>query len=334
MFRQKNKMGKTYIYITILFSAAFIYLAGCTDLFVNPSNNNSSSSSKLAVKIISPAANDTIGYAGNNINYNVTSDIGINFIELYVNGVIHKWNPVNSDGSKPVIPLTLDSTYINSKISYFLIYYDKDGSSARSDTIKNIFITGIPPVTPYNFSFIRINSNVLNLSWKDSTAAGQTGYEIWRKRGFYGGYTLALVAAPGIYNINDEDAADTTVYYYKIRSLNKYGTSNFSYEINTYGDGATHSIAPPTALKAVAVSPQKIIVTWNDDVIGENYFKIERRYTWANYTTAGTSNKNTNEFIDSANGLTSSTGYYYRVKAISGSDSSWSSEVYVTTPSQ
>ena len=46
---------------------------------------------------------------------------------------------------------------------------------------------------------------MLNLSWKDSTAAGQTGYEIWRKRGFYGGYTLALVAAPGIYNINDED---------------------------------------------------------------------------------------------------------------------------------
>ncbi len=322
------------LFVPVILFAAFLYFNGCTDLFLNPSGSNSSAGSKLSVKIISPVSSDTIAYAGTNISYNLTTDAGINFIELYINGVIHRWNPVNSDGTKPVIPITLDSTYINSRITYFLIYYDKDGLSARSDTIKNVLITGVPPITPYYFSFIRINSDVLNLSWKDSTYTGQTGYEIWRKRGYYGGYELKLVAPPGTYNINDENAEDTTVYYYKIRSLNKFGTSNFSYELNTYGEGAAHSIAPPTDLEAQAVSPQKIILTWNDDVTGENYFKIERRYTWANYTTAGTTNRNTTQFVDSANGLTPSTGYYYRVKAVSGSDSSWSNEVYIVTPSQ
>ncbi len=327
-------MGKKSYYIALLFSTMLVFISGCTDLFLNPSSSSSSSSSKLAVKISSPKSNDTVAYAGTDISYNVSTDMGVYAVELYINGAINKWTPANSDGSKPTIPLTLDSTYINSRISYFLIYYDKDGSSARSDTIKNVLITGVPPVTPYNFSLLRVDNNVLNLSWKDSTAAGQTGYEIWRKRGFYGGYMLKLVAPPGTYNINDDDAADTTVYYYKIRSLNKYGTSNFSYEINTYGDGATHSIAPPTALKAVAAGSTKIVLSWNDDVIGENYFKIERRYTWSNYITAGLANKNANQFVDSANGLTPSTGYYYRVKAISGIDSSWSNEVYVQTPSQ
>ncbi len=326
-------MRKKSTYFALFFTVSVIFLSGCTDMFLNPSNG-SSSSSKLAVKIDKPLANDTVAYVGTDISYEVSSDMGIYAVELYINGTINKWTPANGDGSKPTIPLLLDSTYIGSRISYFLIYYDKDGASARSDTVKNILITGVPPNTPYNFSLLRVDGNVLNLSWKDSTIADQTGYEIWRKRGFYGGYVLKLVAPPGIYNINDDDASDTTVYYYKIRSLNKYGTSDFSYEINTYGDGAVHSIAPPTALKAVAIGPTEIILSWNDDVSGENYFKIERRYTWSNFTTAGISNKNSTQFADSANGLTPSTGYYYRVKAISGRDSSWSNEIYIETPSQ
>jgi len=327
-------MKKKSKYSFILFISVSIYLTGCSDFFLNPSNSSSSSNTKLAITINNPVSDDTIGFKGANINFAVTPDFGINFIELYVNGVIHKWNPPNSDGSMPVIPLTLDSTYIGSRISYYLIYYDKDGSSVRSATINNLLITGIPPLIPYNFYFIRINNSIINVTWSDSSTMEQTGFEIWRKRGYYGNYLLKMVAAPGIYNTNDVDAIDTTVYFYKIRALNKYGTSNFSNEINNYGDGATHSIAPPTALKAYAQSSQEILLSWNDDIVGENYFKIERRYSWSSYVVAGTVSKNSTQFIDSANGLSPSTGYYYRVKAISGNDSSWSNEVYITTLAQ
>lgn len=328
-------MKKQILIRFIIFSAAIIYFTGCTDLFLNPSSS-SSGTNNLKININSPVSNDTINYSSTNISYDITQDVGINFIELYVNGTIYKWNPPNTDGSKPVIPLSFDSTYLNKRISYYLIYYDKDGFSARSDTMNNILISDIkyPPSAPYSFTFLRLSSTAINLSWKDSIIANPPGYEIWRKRGFYGDFVIQLVSGPNTNNINDENAADTTVYYYKIRSINTIGTSSFSSIINTYGDGAAHSIAPPTGLTAVASSSTKVVLTWTDDISVENYFKIERRYPWSSYVGIGIVNRGTTQFVDSANGLTPSTGYYYRIKAYSSSDSSWSNEVYVQTPWQ
>ncbi len=322
-------------FIVISFSLIAVYLTGCTDLFVNPSSGNGPTN-KLQIKIYSPVSNDTIGYVGSNINYDIVQEFGINFVELYVNGKIYRWNPPNSDGTKPVIPLIFDSTYINKRVSYFLIYYDKDGFSVRSDTMNNILITEIrtPPYPPYAFTLFRLSNTSINLSWKDSSIGIQPGFEIWRKRGFYGDFVIQIASAPNTFNINDDDALDTTVYYYKIRSLNKNGSSSFSNIINTYGDGATHSIAPPLSLKAVALASNKIILTWNDDVINENYFKIERRYSWSAYNGVGFAKSGSTQFVDSANGLTPSTEYFYRVKAVSSNDSSWSNEVSVQTPWQ
>jgi hypothetical protein len=199
--------------------------------------------------------------------------------------------------------------------------------------MSNILIADVSkvPYTPYNFTITNVSSTVNNLSWKDSTSSTSPGYEIYRKRGFYGTYYIYLAANPGIYNINDADASDTTVYYYKIRSSNTYGASNFSSVINTYGDGASHSIAPPTALKASSTASNLVSLTWTDDVGSENYFKVERRYSWGSYSTVGYAVKGATQFSDSANGLVTATTYYYRIKAIAGSDSSWSNEVSVTT---
>ncbi len=326
----------TLLSVFIFFAASVFYLTGCTNLGVNPSASNVDYANKIHININSPTSNDTISYTGININYDITQDVGINFIELYVNGTIYKWNPPNSDGFKPTIPLIFDSTYLNKKISYYLIYYDKDGSSAQSNTMENLLVAEIkyPPYIPYAFTTSKLSSSVINLSWKDSSVGNPPGFEIWRKRGFYGQFTIYLVSGPNTNNVNDEDAADTTVYYYKIRSLNTNGSSAFSSIINTYGDGATHTIAPPTGLTAVASNSTKVILTWNDDIAGENYFKIERRYPWSAYISVENVNRGVTQFVDSASGLTPSTGYFYRVKAYSSSDSSWSNEVFVQTPWQ
>jgi hypothetical protein len=327
-------MNTKIIYKVILISSAVIYLTGCTDLFTNP--GSSSSSGKLSITISSPKSADSISYKGMTITYTITKDSGIHAVELYVNGTIYLWSGVNSDGTQPAIPLTFDSTYIGKRISYYLIYYDNDGSSARSDTMTNILITDISkiPYVPYDFAFTILSSGTINLSWADSTSSAATGYEIWRKRGYYGQFAIYLVASPGTYNINDPDALDTTVYYYEIRGLNLYGSSGFSAVINTYGNGASRSIAPLTGLKATASAANMVSLTWTDDIGSENYFKIERRYYYTSYTTVGYAVKGATQYVDSANGLIGSNTYYYRVKAIAGSDSSWSNEVYVTTPWQ
>ncbi len=321
-------------YLLACIPVGILLLAGCTDLFTSPGNSSGSTYSKLGITITSPVSNDTIGYTGTTIDYTLKTDQGINFIELYINGAINKWNPPNKDGSKPTIPLTVDSSLINSRISYYLIYYDKDGSSARSDTMKNILISQIktPPSVPYDFTLIHLSNTSVNLSWKDSLTGIATGFEIWRKDGFYGTFHNQLSSPPNTFNINDENLLDSTVYYYKIRALNINGYSGFSSVINTYGEGASHTIAPPTGLKAVAAASNKVILTWYNNIVNVNYFKIERRYSWSLYQGIGYASKNSTQYVDSANGLVPSTEYWYRVKAFSSSDSSWSNEVYVKTP--
>jgi hypothetical protein len=321
------------IYKLILISSVVIYLTGCTDLFTNP-GNSASSSSKISITSSSPASNDTIVYTGAAITYSINKDQGINFIELLVNNTYVNNYYANSDGSQPTISIILDSTYIGKRISYYLLYSDKDGSSTRSDSMTKILVADInrTPYTPYNFAFTTISGTVINLSWNDSTKNSAPGYEIWRRRGYYGQFTRYLVANSGIYNINDPDALDTTVYYYEIRGLNSYGASGFSAVINTYGAGASRSIAPPTNLQVTAPAANMVLLTWTDDIGTENYYKIERRYPFTTYAEIGTAAAGATQFEDSGNGLIGSTGYYYRVKAIAGNDSSWSNEVYVQTP--
>ncbi|MHB1687766.1 MAG: fibronectin type III domain-containing protein [Ignavibacteriaceae bacterium] len=321
-----------YIFPFVFLIAA--YFLGCTDLFINP-NSSSGGGSNLKISIISPASNDSVSFAGVQVNYNLLEQAGINFIELYVNGKIHKWIPPNSDGSKPTIILSLDSTLIGSRISYYLIYYDKDGNSARSDTMSNLLVTGIrnTPYTPYNFSYTLLSGNSINLSWKDSSIGDAPGYEIWRKDGFFGTYSIHLVSPPNTFNINDNNLSDTTIYYYKIRGINKSGASGFSNELSTSGNGAFRSIPPPTNVSVKATGPNTVQLTWNYTGAVANYFKIERRYSWSNYSAVGNVSGNVYQFLDNSNGLVPSTEYYYRVKAFTSADSSWSNDVYVKTPS-
>lgn len=309
------------------------YFFGCADLFINP--NSSNSNNKLNISISSPATNDSISYSGIQVSYNLSEQIGINFIELYVNGKIHQWIPPNSDGSKPTITLTLDSTFIGSKISFYLIYYDKNGSSARSDTISNLFVNGIEniPYTPYNFNYTYISSNSLNLSWKDSTLSDPPGFEIWRKDGYFGSYSIHLVSPPNTFNINDNNVSDSTIYYYKIRGINRSGASSFSNEISTGGNGSFRSIPPPTNVVVKATGPDSVEITWNYSGAVINYFKVERKYGWSTYSAIGTLSGSVHQFFDNNSGLVPLTEYYYRVKAFSSSDSSWSNDILVTTPS-
>lgn len=320
-------------YIVPLILIMVAYLFGCSDLFINPKSSNASAN--IAVSISSPANDDSINYLGVNVNYNLSVQTGINFIELYVNGKINQWIPPNSDGSKPTIKLSLDSTLIGARISFYLIYYDKDGNSAKSDSVSNLYVTDIAniPSTPYNLAYSYISNNSLNLTWKDSTISEPPGYEIWRKDGYFGTYSIHLVASPYSFNINDNSISDSTVYYYKIRAINLSGVSSFSSPISTGGDGSFRSIPPPTNVVVKAISADSVQLTWNYSGAVINYFKVERKYSWSNYQTMGTVSSGVNQFLDYNSGLVPSAQYYYRVKAFSSSDSSWSNEILVQTPS-
>ncbi len=320
---------KKYVLFSLIGTA--IIIAGCTDLLsTNPDSSAAAGGTAGKIQVLSPVSNDSIGYAGEQIKYSVTGDNGIKFIELYVNNTFNSIFFAGSDGSWPKITFKMDPSTIGTKIDYFLIYYDKNGSSARSDVQKAVVISDVRvvPYTPYNFTFTRVGTgNTINLSWKDSSL-GVSSYEIWRRVGFNGTYTKYLTASPKSFNINDDNALFNTLYYYKIRAVNNAGVSEFSAEINSMNVGTSSStLLPPTNLTAAQGTGSTVNLTWIDNSNNENYFKIERRNTWNNFSEILRVDKNTTQYTD--NSTVYGLEYIYRIKAVSATDSSWSNEVSV-----
>lgn len=183
------------------------------------------------------------------------------------------------------------------------------------------------PYAPYGLALTQLSASSYNISWKDSSA-GKISYQVWRKIDS-GDFLLFDTTQIGANNINDETIIPGKVYYYKVRGNNTFGFSPFSYYLNTLGSGNSEDILAPTLTYGWAASSKSIILIWKDNSSNENYFSIERKTIYTDYSRIGVVVRNSTTFKDS--GLTPGTEYIYRIKAYSYKDSSWSNEFYITT---
>ncbi len=315
-----------------------IYFTGCVGSPTSPTsdieNNN-----KGNVVISSPTSGDSIGYDKTIIKYKVNPVVSSKYVELYVNGEYISTHFSNDSSS--TLELNFTQSKMGSKISYFLKYYDTNGTSAASDTMKNLLITvsKTKPEKPYDIKIIifkGVSSNSANISWKDKTVLGETNYEVWRSEGFTGDYKKIFgPLPPGTFNVNDDNILPSVIYYYKVRGQNKAGYSEFSSSVNTAGAGSSSNFPPPTGLTGVALSSTVVKLVWQDNSNNENLFKIERNpnlSAWSKFETIATVANNVTTFTDNTGGLKGGREYLYRIKAYSNSDSSWSNVASVVTP--
>jgi hypothetical protein len=305
-----------------------LLIGGCADTI----NNSETADPAIKIQISKPLENDSIGYRGSIIEYELKTAAGINFIELYINNEFIQNYP-SKNNQKPVINIYLDSTYSGQKIELYLVYFDKNGSSTKSNVIKNVNVAGdrSVPSKPFNLRITKISSATLNVAWQD-TSRNVTGYEIWRRENASGEFIKHLDVSGAARNINDINLAPEKIYYYKIRGNSANGFSEYSDVIGTEGSGGTFNIPPPSNLTATINDLKVIHLRWKDNSVNENYFKIERRREWTLFETIGYTEKNTEFFCDSANGLLAGAEYYYRIKAVSENDSSWSNDIYIFMP--
>ena len=88
------------------------------------------------------------------------------------------------------------------------------------------------------------------------------------------------------------------------------------------GSGAgTSPVTAPSSLSATAVSTSRIDLSWTDNSSNETGFVVERD-TSASFSSPATFTVGANVTSFSSTGLASGSTYYYRVKAVNGTDSS------------
>ncbi len=203
------------------------------------------------------------------------------------------------------------------------------GSSPGPDTVA--------PSVPVGLSASAVSVSQVNLSWSASTDdVGVTGYRVQRCAGA-GCSSFVQVAAPSGTSVSDTGLAAGTSYSYRVAAVDAASnTSGFSTVVTVTTPAAPDTVPPsvPAGLSASAVSASQVNLSWSasTDNTAVTGYQVQR------CAGAGCSS-----FVQVAApsgtsvsdpGLTASTSYSYRVRAVdaAGNTSGFSTVVTVTTP--
>jgi titin len=220
--------------------------------------------------------------------------------------------------------LTASTSY-----SFRVRAYNLGGTSAYAGPVSaTTDAAATPPAAPTGLSATPTSGTAVNVAWTD-VATNETGYEVQRctGAGCTGFATLVNLGANASSYSNSGLTAGTT-YRYRVRATNGAGSSAFAGPAS-----ATPPLPPaaPTGFATNAVSTTQINLSWADNATNELGYELERctgatctAYAALTTLPAGaTSYQNT--------GLTASTTYRYRVRAVNvGGSSAYATATGVT----
>src|SRR3954452_22739808 len=179
-----------------------------------------------------------------------------------------------------------------------------------------------PPAAPTNLAANAASPTRVDLTWKDNSS-DESSFIVERSTDSAFTAPTQLNVANDLTSFSDTGVAPATAYWYRIRSRNAVGTSAWSNVVTV----TTPSNAPPTppaapsGTAATAISSSRIDVSWTDNSSNETGFVVERSPTSA-FTTVQSSSVPAGATTFSDTGLSATTTYWYRVKAVNAAGSS------------
>ena len=283
------------------------------------------------IAIIRPKSGDTVQVGKNEIKFSASPGLGsqgLSHYEIFLNNEFVERVDQNQNGTNPKLYLIIDSTYINSTISYFINVYNLENKIKTSQVENNIFVeeNRNPPDNPLNLRLEIFNDIEILLYWEDSSF-NTTSFEVWRREESESDFKIIkLIQAVGSqsYSYSDKDVQQFRIYYYKVRAVNAFGASEFSNIVSNSGGNA------PTNLEAQALGATAVLLTWQDNSISENGFKVQRALVAGTFNPIKILPPNTEEYIDQQ-GLTANTTYKYRVATFTENGEAFSNEAVVIT---
>jgi hypothetical protein len=231
---------------------------------------------------------------------------------------------VNNVTSRAVTGLSAGTTY------YYRVRAYSGGTSGNSNVIS-VTTAVTAPAAPVATSASSVTTSSFNANW--NSASGANGYrlDVSTSNSFatfvtgYANLDVGNVTTRSVTGLN----ANTT-YYYRVRAYNLAGTSSSS-NVITVGTGVT---TPPTpvATSASSVTSSGFRANW-DSATGANGYRLDVS-TSSNFGTfvSGYADLDVGNVTSrTLSGLSTSTTYYYRVRAYNSAGTSSSSNVITVT---
>jgi hypothetical protein len=216
------------------------------------------------------------------------------------------------------------ATYANTGLAASTTYhyrvgaYNSAGSSAYSNTANATTqtVTTIP-LPPSGLTATAMSSSSIRLSWTDASN-NETGFKVDRSTASTGPWSQIATTSAGAVIYTNTALTESTRYYYRVRATNSAGDSTASNVAN-----ATTAPAAPINLVATALSGTSISLSWTDNSSAEFGFLVERALAMTGpfsfvsvMSGPGPVTVGTNVTTYTDTGLSLSTTYYYRVRAV------------------
>ncbi len=170
---------------------------------------------------------------------------------------------------------------------------------------------------------------IVDLWWNDNSD-NEDGFIIERKTGV-GSFEVIDSTGENVNAYADLNVNDSTTYIYRVAAYNFTAISNYNC-IDFIVTTPLRIVNAPGNLVASAKDPDEVIVTWTDNNLQEQGFKIERKTgEQGNYSLIDSVGENITTFLDES--VEENTLYYYRVFAfIEQIVSDYSNEDSAQTP--
>ena len=191
----------------------------------------------------------------------------------------------------------------------------------------------LPPKSPSGLQATAVSDSEINMTWT-SNSDNEDGFKIERKIGDLNHeevYNQVTTVGKGVISYSDTGLNCETIYYYRIKSSNSAGDSDYSND--SYAMTLTCPIIipySPSNPSASVISLSQINISWTDNSDNEIGFNIERRIgTGGTYINVGTLSANITNYED--NDVLCETTYYYRIDAFNDAGESLFSNVINAT---
>ena len=177
---------------------------------------------------------------------------------------------------------------------------------------------------PTNLTISLVENNKIQLNWEDNST-NETKFIIDRKRGAFNWFDNYSEVLANIISFKDNISTNSdTIYSYRVRAFNEEEYSAYTDTVAWISENAK-----PSNLEIIQLVQDSLKLTWQDNSIGEQYFRIDRKIGNLNWTENYTKvDGNLTEFIDNNTALFDTC--YYKIFAVSGiSNSDYSENSFV-----
>jgi len=217
--------------------------------------------------------------------------------------------------SEQVYVDTYDFT-INTTYYYRIVAHDSDNNVSTSAECP---VKVSAPNAPSGLRLAVESPTQIRLYWNNNESSIMfSGFKIERRTGSGGRFEEIGTVPPDTTTFTDNTVSGSQTYTYRVRSYNVMGNSAYSNEVST----STTVITSPNTLTVTPVSSSQIELNWTYPN-SENYRTVVERKkgTDGNWTivTSSPLAAGVLKYVDS--GLSANTQYFYRVRAVSPSNS-------------